>query len=116
VEKTMSRKDDVARHLAQTHFELEAGMTHIFRLIGSTEAEAREIEPIKLLEVNEATVSAGILPLHFGPMPMAGVPYRTVIISVTPEEFEKIKSKQLNLPRDWKLGDEMPRPVLDRVG
>ena len=112
----MSSKDEVARQLAHTHFDLEPGMLQIYRLTGSVEAEARESEPIKFLEVNDDTVSAGVLPLHFGPMPKAGVPYSTVIISVTPEEFEKIKTEELKLPKDWKLGEELPRPVLDRAG
>ncbi|HXD86474.1 MAG TPA: hypothetical protein VN641_08270 [Urbifossiella sp.] len=112
----MSRKDDAARLLARSHFEFEPGMQRIFRLTGSAEAESRESEPIKLLEVNEATVATGILPLHFGPMPESGVPYPTVIIAVTPEEFEKVNSHELRLPNNWDLGEEMPRPVLEKAG
>jgi hypothetical protein len=112
----MSRKDEAARLLARSHFELEPGMQRIFRLSGSVEAESRESEPIKLLEVNEATVATGILPLHFGPMPDSGIPYSTIIIAVTPEEFEKVNSHEIALPKDWKLGEEMPRPILEQVG
>ena len=36
----------------------------IFRL--TSKAEASRTEPIKLLEVNENTVSSGVMPLHFG--------------------------------------------------
>ena len=68
------------------------------------------------LEVNEDTVTAGVLPLHFGPLPNFGVPYPTIIIAVTPSEFEKIKTQKLKLPKDWKLGEEMPRPALDQAG
>ena len=108
--------DDAARHLARTLFDIEPGMTHIIRLTSSPDVEENESEPIKILEVNEATVAAGIMPLHFGPSPQSGVPYPTVIIAVTPAEFVKIQSQELKLPKDWTLGEELPQPVLDQAG
>ncbi len=104
-------KDEAARELAKKHFEVEAGLTHIFRITGAPEAEVRPGEPIKLLEVNAATVPSGVMPLHFGPAPASGILYPSVIVEVTPEEFEKIKSKELKLPRGWMIGEEFPKPV-----
>lgn len=112
----MSRKDETAQMIADQHFDLEPEMVHIFRLVSSPEVESRESEPIKFLEVNGGTVSAGILPLHFGPMPNIGVHYSTIIISVTPEEFQKIEARELKLPMDWKIGAELSRPLLNQVG
>ena len=66
-------------------------------------------QPIKLLEVNEATVAAGVMPLHFGPVPASGIPFASVIVEVTPIEFEKIKADELKLPDGWVLGQELPK-------
>ncbi len=103
IEKTS--KDVVAKRLARKHFEIEGGLTHIFRITGT--AEASDSEPIKLLEVNEATVPSGVMPLHFGAAPASGIPYPSVIVEVTPEEYEKIVAQTVKLPKGWLIGEEL---------
>jgi len=103
-------KDEVANDLARKHYEIEEGVIQIVRIRGSAEAEADPAEPIKLLEVNENTVPAGVMPLHFGPVPASGIDYPSVIVEVTPDEFRKIQAHELELPAGWKLGDVIPRP------
>jgi hypothetical protein len=44
------------------------------------------------------------------------MPYPMIIVTVTPSEFEKIKTQELKLPKDWQVGEEMARPVLDQAG
>ena len=85
-------------------------MTQIFRLNGRTEAEEQPDEPIKLLEVNEATITAGIMPLSFRSLPERGIDYPSVIVEVTPEEFDKIQAHDLKLPDGWTVGTLIPRP------
>jgi hypothetical protein len=63
----MPTRDEEAVALAQRHYQVETGLTHVFRITGAADVEARPKEPIKLLEVNENTVPSGILPLQFGP-------------------------------------------------
>lgn len=104
-------KDEAARELANKHFEIEVGLTRIFRITGTAETELHPSEPIKLLEVNTATATSGILPLYFGPVPGRGIPYPSVIVEVTPDEFEKIKKHELPLPKGWSIGEELPRPA-----
>ncbi len=104
-------KDAVAATLARRHYQVEAGVTHIFRVTGKANAEERPGEPIKLLEVNENTVPAGILPLGFDPVPAQGILYPAVIIEVTPDEYEKIKARKLKLPNGWKVRGLIPRPA-----
>ena len=100
----------VAKELAKKHFELEEGLTRIFRIIGKTESEVSPAEPIRLLEVNENTVPCGVMPLRFGPVPASGIRYSSVIVEVTPEEFKKIEMKELKLPEGWENWEELPRP------
>lgn len=104
-------KAQVAREMARKHYQAEAGLQSVFRLTGSAEVEVRPVEPIKLLEVNANTVASGVLPVQFGPAPASGIPYPSIIIEVSPEEFEKIKTQELKLPKGWQVGEEMPRPA-----
>jgi hypothetical protein len=100
----------VARELARKHYEVEAGLTQVFLITDRAQAEVVRSEPIKLLEVNANTVASGIMPLHFGPAPGSGIPYPSIIIEVTPDEFDKIQSNEMKLPEGWKIGEELPRP------
>jgi hypothetical protein len=102
-------RDEAARDLAKKHFQVEAGLTHVIRIGGSAEVEFRPNEPIKLLEVNENTVPSGIMPLQFGPSPASGIHYSSVIVEVTPDEYEKIQTGELGLPEGWTLGEEIPK-------
>jgi hypothetical protein len=101
----MLTKDEEATELARKHYEIEAGLTRIFRLTGSGEAEFRPNEPIKL--------PSGIMPIQFGPSPASGLNFSSIIVEVTPEEFQKIQDQQLALPHGWKVGDPIPRPPLE---
>jgi len=109
-------KAQVARELAKKHYQAETGLQRVFRLTGSAELEVRPVEPIKLLEVNTNTVASGVLPVQFGPAPASGIPYPSIIVEVSPEEFEKIKTQELKLPKGWQVGEEMPKPADEHVG
>lgn len=112
----VDEKTAVAKELARKHFQAEAGLQKIIRLTGSAEAEVRPVEPIKLLEVNANTVPSGVLPVSFGPAPASGIPYSSIIVEVSPEEFAKIQNRELTLPRGWYLGEELPKPPEDPGG
>ncbi len=103
---------DAVRELAMRHYEIEDGLVQIFRVIDSNALELDEDEPIKLLEVNANTPETGIMPLYFGPVPASGIPFASVIIEVSPNEFEKIKSNELQLPEGWTIAEEIPRPAV----
>jgi hypothetical protein len=104
---------EVAKELAKMHYQAEAGLQRIFRLTGSVEVEMRPVEPIKLLEVNANTVPSGVMPVQFGPAPASGIPYPSVIVEVSPEEFQRIQMEKLKLPKGWRLGEEMLKLVDD---
>ena len=109
-------KARVAKDLAKRHYESETGLTKIIRLSGGAEVEVTALEPIKLLEVNENTFASGIRPLQFGPAPASGVMFPSVIVEVTPDEFNKIQTEELKLPRGWVLGEELPKPPAEGGG
>lgn len=107
----MVTKDQAAAHLAEMHYQIETGLTQVFRVHGPADVETRPDEPIKLLEVNENTVPSGIMPIQFGPSPGSGLSYPSIIIEVTPDEFQKLQARQLELPHGWTVGDPIPRPA-----
>jgi hypothetical protein len=110
----MSTVDEEARQLAEKHYEIEVGVQQIIRLnqdVGVQVQRAdRDVEKIGLLEVNANTVPAGVVPIEFAPVPASGVNYPAMILEVTPEEFEKIKTNELQLPAGWTIGELIPRP------
>jgi hypothetical protein len=105
----MPAKDEEARSLARMHYQVEPGLTHVYRVTGTSEAEDMRGEPIKLLEVNRNTVPSGILPIQFGPSPAAGLNFSSIIVEVTPEEFQKIQDREWILPNGWKVAELIPR-------
>lgn len=104
-------KEDSARILAQKHYETDCGLKAVMWYTGASESEDNTREPIKLLEVNSATVSSGVMPLHFAALPSMGIPYASVIVQVTPDEFKLIESKELALPKNWLVRKELPKTV-----
>jgi hypothetical protein len=106
----MPSKDEVAEKLARAHYLIEPEISQIFRLSDSAEIETRPNEPIKLLEVNPDTLPSGILPLHFGPHPASGISYPSVIVEITPEEYEQVQKGNLQLPNGWQIGKLFQRP------
>ena len=108
----MPDKDTEARTLALKHYQIETGMTEIFRISGSADAERNPNEPIKLLEVNQNTISAGIMPIQFGPSPASGFHFPSIILEITPEEYGQIERKELTLPNGWTIGERFPNPAL----
>ncbi len=93
----------MARELAKKHYEIEPGLTRVIRCSGAAEIEFGPTEPVKLLEVNENTVPSGVLPLHFGPAPASGISFPSIIVKVTPEEYEKIQKRNSPSQRDGEL-------------
>ncbi len=93
--------------LARAHYEVEPGLRAIYRLESADPNDHR----IKLLEVNEQTVPTGIVPVGFPAHPASGLHYPSVVIEVTPREYEAIQRKQLNLPTGWKVRDAYERPA-----
>lgn len=101
LEPTMSpTKDEAVRELADWHFRVEPDLTRIIRIVADDEDAPGE--PIKLLEVNAATVATGsVEAFAFGAS--KSTPYPTVIAEVTPEEYARIERNEIALPKGWSL-------------
>src|SRR6266511_997438 len=100
----METKEQVAERLARSHCQVEPDIERIVRVVGSNEDLGSE--PVKLLEVNPNTVAAGIQPIYFGADVRHGIPFPSVIIEVTPDEFDQVRAEELLLPHGWRLDNE----------
>jgi hypothetical protein len=96
-----------AAALARAHYEVDPGLRAIYRLESPDPNDFR----IKLLEVNEQTVATGIVPVGFAPHPASGLHFPSVVIEVTPREYQAIEQKQLFLPDGWVVRDAYERPA-----
>lgn len=95
-----TKKQAVVFELVKTHFEIEPFLQEVWLILGDNEDSPTE--PIKLLEVNMATVSTGsIKPFAF--TPSQDVPYPTFIAEVTPEDFAAAEEDPRRLPEGWSL-------------
>lgn len=93
-------KDAAARRLIAWHFTVEPELREVYRIM--TDNESSQEEPIRLLEVNAATVPTGsVEPFAFSPA--GDIPFRTVIAEITPEELDWLRSKPEALPEGWDL-------------
>ncbi|HMR09205.1 MAG TPA: hypothetical protein PKA88_25670 [Polyangiaceae bacterium] len=103
----MPSKDNAVRELVRHHFRIEPELRAVYRIIGAREQAPDE--PIKLLEVNAATVATGSVDVFtFGPT--ADMPFYVQIAEVTPEEYERLRTEAAALPHGWDLGSAEPFP------
>src|ERR1035437_1078021 len=109
----MLSRDTVARRVANLHFRIEPGIKRIFRLMAPAESDDGSdlLEPVKLLEVNDDTIPCGIVPVYFRSRPERSIDFPSVIIEITPDEFQQI-GKDLTLPDGWRLAEEIERAEL----
>ena len=93
-------KKEAAERLIDWHFKVEPELREVYLIKPRDAAD----EPIKLVEVNGATVATGSLEL-FAFILTDEVPYRTFIAQITPDELTEFKSHPEKLPTGWTLGD-----------
>jgi|GEM_PF-3243140 len=109
-------REEAARLMAELQANLNPTI-HVYRVYSSdSEAEQSESEPLKLLYVNEFTYpSDEIWPLGFAPTAASGnLP--TIIMDITPQQFDQLQVGTLRLPRDWRLGEDLTPATTAHVG
>ncbi|KPA17377.1 hypothetical protein MHK_002398 [Candidatus Magnetomorum sp. HK-1] len=99
-------KWETAVRLARGHFEVEPHLKRIFLLEPIKEQDPDE--PIKLLEIVEGTIERGIEPIAFTSDPEHGIDYPSMIIEVSPGEFQHICNGEISLKDNgWMVGKEL---------
>lgn len=99
-------KCETAKRLAKAHSEVEPNLKHAYLIESGNEQDPNE--PIKLLEVVEGTIERGIEPIAFTPDPGRGIPYASLIVEISPVEYEALREGKLDLGiRGWSLGMDL---------
>ena len=97
---------ETAESLAIGHFKVEPNLKQIFLIEPIDEQDNNE--PIKLLEVVEGTIERGIEPVTFAAEPAHKIYYPSMIIEVSPSEFQHIRAGKLKFEnRNWEIGKEL---------
>ncbi len=102
---TTFNRDAIAKHYATVHKETDPGVVSIHYL--PKNADEREI---RLLEVNNMIgdiTDAPLVPIDFGMDIGTNNAHQLLIVDVTPDQWERIKTKELALPDGWVLDNEI---------
>ncbi len=86
--------DEVAKELAEAHRKEDPETREVF--LAPHPAEVR------LVEVSGSLAPSGeVLPFRFAPSPEHGVPYASVVVLLSVDDWARLKKGDLKLPPDW---------------
>jgi hypothetical protein len=99
-------KLETAKSLAKAHFGVEPNLKRICLLEPADNQDPDD--PIKLLEVVEGTIERGIEPVAFTADPAHGIEYPSIVVEISPTEYEAIRDGKLGFGNfHWTLGEEL---------
>lgn len=81
-------KLETAEFLAKAHSEIEPQLRRV-HIIEPLDEQDPQV-PIKLLEVVDGTIERGVEPISFTADPARGIEYPSVIVEISPAEYEAI--------------------------
>jgi hypothetical protein len=111
MEGKMITKNKAADAIARKHSSFDEDLIQVCRIAKAVGEDSPD-EPVKLLEVNASTVPVGVVPVYFGPS--SENPFPTIIVEITPTEYQQLLAKQLSLPDDWRLGESLYSRMLEK--
>jgi hypothetical protein len=99
-------KLEAAQSMAAAHFRVEPNLKHIHLIEPLNDQDPSD--PIKLLEVVEGTLEVGIEPVGFTADPARGIDYPSIIIEISPAEFQSMGSGKVRFSNsEWTIGKEL---------
>lgn len=103
---TQFDRDSMARWYANRHLKTDPGIRAVYYLpAGAPERE------IRFVEVNEMIAERDqhpLEPIDFGVDVRGAEGHTLMVLDVTPVQWEKIQSQQMQLPGDWSLEGAIP--------
>jgi hypothetical protein len=101
----LTKKGEIAVQFGLGLKEKDPNIIHVYRILSHLENDPAE--PVKLLMVNLKTSPVGIIPIEVMLEPINGETYRITIVEITPEEWGKIQTQEIQLYPDWKVDCEI---------
>ncbi len=102
----MKTVHEVAKELAKAHIADDPQTTQVYFVDGIS-------DEVRLVEVTGSLVSGGpaeVLPFRFQAQPDQGVPYPSVVVLLSPSDWEAVEKGSVKLPPGWE------RANLKKVG
>jgi hypothetical protein len=85
---------DVAKRLAAAHQTEDPTTSDVFL--------AESEDEVRLVEVSKSVGTTGqVLPFRFGPRADQNIPYPSVVVVLSPAEWELVRKGELKLPDGW---------------
>jgi hypothetical protein len=86
--------DEVAKELAEAHRKEDPETREVFLAPHGVE--------VRLVEVSGSLAPSGeVLPFRFAPRPDLGVPYASVVVLLSEDDWTRLQKGDLKLPADW---------------
>lgn len=90
--------EEIVRRMVREHFDLEEGIERVIWIKNDG------VKEIHLIEVNRNTFPEGkVLTFYLGATEEYPLPVR--LADITPEEWDKVKSGLIPLPKGWSLNN-----------
>ena len=102
---TQFNRDAMADWYGREHLRTDPGIVSVHYL--PTNADEREI---RLIEVNRLMGDRNdnvLEPIDFGIDMRTDNAHKLFVLDVTPEQWERIRARQLSLPAEWSLDGEI---------
>ena len=98
---TQFDRDSMARWYAEEHLKTDPGIVAVYFL--PSNAGEREIRFIEINRLIGDRNDDALEPIDFGVDAGLDTAHKLFVLDVTPDQWERIQSRQLGLPRNWSL-------------
>ena len=101
MQATQFDRDTTARWYAEEHLKTDPGIVAVYYL--PENAGQREIRFVEINNLISDRNDEALEPIDFGIDTGTESAHKLFVLDVTPEQWERIKSRELGLPSDWSL-------------
>ena len=101
-------RNSMAEYYAQQHLKTDPGIVAVYYLPAN--ADDREIRLIEVNRMIGARNDESLEPIDFGVDAGLDTAHKLLVLDVTPDQWTRIKSKELGLPQNWSLDEVVPFP------
>ena len=88
--------ESVVEKIVHEHFALDENLEKVIWI------RSRATPEICLLEINPDTFATGMVQSFYFP-PSDEIPYPLILAEVTPDEWQKVRRHEIELPEGWSL-------------
>lgn len=101
MQATQFDRDTTARWYAKEHLKTDPGIVAVYYL--PENASQREIRFVEINNLISDRNDEALEPIDFGIDTGTESAHKLFVLDVTPEQWERITSRELGLPSDWSL-------------